>query len=97
VTKSEKMGCAGHEERKRNIRRVYKILVTRRWENNIKININIQCARGWTGFSWLRIAASGEHGNELPGSVKGVEFLDYLSDCQLLKNGALRPSGLQCC
>jgi hypothetical protein len=26
-----------------------------------------------------------------------VEFLDYLSDCQLLKNGALRPSGLQCC
>jgi hypothetical protein len=28
-----------------------------------------------------------EHGNELPVSIKRGEFLDYLSDCQLLKNG----------
>jgi hypothetical protein len=27
------------------------------------------------------LAGSCEHGNELPGSIKGEEFLDYLSDC----------------
>jgi hypothetical protein len=26
-----------------------------------------------------------ENGNEPSGSIKGREFLDYLSDCQLLK------------
>jgi hypothetical protein len=26
-----------------------------------------------------------EHGNEPLGSIKGGEFLDYLSNCQLLK------------
>jgi hypothetical protein len=32
-----------------------------------------------------------EHGNEPVGSVKGGEFLDYLSDCQCLKkDSALR-------
>jgi hypothetical protein len=29
--------------------------------------------------------ASCEHGNEPSGSMKGREFLDYLSDCYLLK------------
>jgi hypothetical protein len=29
-----------------------------------------------------------EHGNEPSGSIKGVEFLDYLSDYQLLKKGS---------
>jgi hypothetical protein len=34
---------------------------------------------GWTGFIWLRNPY--EHGNEPLGSIKGGEFLDYLSDC----------------
>jgi hypothetical protein len=29
------------------------------------------------------VAGSCEHGNESSGSIKGVEFLDYLSDYQL--------------
>jgi hypothetical protein len=35
----------------------------------------------WTGLFWLRIRTSGrcEHGNEPLDSVKGVEFLDWLS------------------
>jgi len=35
----------------------------------------------WTGPSWLRIGTVGGHfacGNELSGSVKCGEFLDYL-------------------
>jgi hypothetical protein len=31
------------------------------------------------------VAESCEYDNELPGSIKGGEFLDLLSDCQLLK------------
>jgi hypothetical protein len=31
------------------------------------------------------MASSCGHGNEPSGSVKGEEFLDYLSDCELLK------------
>jgi hypothetical protein len=32
-----------------------------------------------------RVAGCCEHGNEPSGSVKGGVFLDYLSDCWLLK------------
>jgi hypothetical protein len=32
------------------------------------------------------VAGSCEDGNEPSGSIKGGEFLGYLSDCQLLKN-----------
>jgi hypothetical protein len=35
----------------------------------------------WTGFSWLRIgtvAVTCEYGNELLGSIKCGEFLDWL-------------------
>jgi hypothetical protein len=31
------------------------------------------------------LAGSCEHGNEPSGSIKGEEFLDYLSDQELLK------------
>jgi hypothetical protein len=31
------------------------------------------------------VAGCCEHGNEPSGSIKGREFLDKLSDCQLLK------------
>jgi hypothetical protein len=30
-----------------------------------------------------------EYGNELPASIKGGEFLDWLSDCQLLEKDSL--------
>jgi len=38
----------------------------------------------WTGFSllWIGpIGGSSEHGNEPSGSIKGGEFLEWLSDC----------------
>jgi hypothetical protein len=31
------------------------------------------------------LRGSYEHGNEISGSIKGGEFLELLSDCQLLK------------
>jgi hypothetical protein len=31
------------------------------------------------------VAGFCEHGNEPSGSIEGVEFLDCLSDCKLLK------------
>jgi hypothetical protein len=34
------------------------------------------------------VAGPFENGNELSGSMKGGKFLDYLSDCQLLKKGS---------
>jgi hypothetical protein len=47
------------------------------------------------GFIWLRmgsIVASCEHNNEPLGSIKGGEFLDQMSNCQLLKDSAPRSS-----
>jgi hypothetical protein len=41
------------------------------------------------GLVLLRIRTGGgfcEHGNEPSGSIKGGEFLDYLSDYQFLEN-----------
>jgi len=29
-----------------------------------------------------------KHGNEISGTIKGGEFLDYLSDCWLVKDSA---------
>jgi hypothetical protein len=40
---------------------------------------------GWEGVVWT--PRSYEHGNERSGSIKGREFLDGLSDFQLLKKG----------
>jgi hypothetical protein len=40
---------------------------------------------------WLRVESSGdscEHGDEHSGYIKGGEFLDYLSDCQLFRDSA---------
>jgi hypothetical protein len=45
----------------------------------------------WSGFIWIEIglmAGACEHGNEPSGSVKGEDFLHYLSDCYLLKIGS---------
>jgi hypothetical protein len=36
------------------------------------------------GINVGTMTGSCEHGNEPSGPIKGGEFLDYLSDCQLL-------------
>jgi hypothetical protein len=48
-----------------------------------------------SGFIWIRLGTSGrkggscEHGNEPLGSIKGGEFLDWLSDYYLLKKDSV--------
>jgi hypothetical protein len=51
-----------------------------RWKVNIKIDVS---EIGWEGVDWKDLAwdsdqwvGSLEHGNELSGSIKGMEFLD---------------------
>jgi len=40
----------------------------------------------WTGFEWLSpVASSYEDDNETPSTVRGREFTDQLSVCQLNK------------
>jgi hypothetical protein len=60
-------------------------------EDNIRMDLREIGWKVWTGCIWLRIGTNGglsyscEHGNELPGSIKSGEFLDYMSDCLFLK------------
>jgi hypothetical protein len=47
----------------------------------------------WTGVSWLTTGTSGglyEHDQETCGSIKDGEFLDHLSDYQLLNESPTR-------
>jgi hypothetical protein len=53
-------------------------------EDNIKTDLKTE-NEGWNAFNLTRETGSCEHGNAPSGSIKGGEFLDYLSDCQLLK------------
>jgi len=51
----------------------------RRWEDNIKMNLQEVGWEVWTRSSWLRIGRGGgpfECGNEPSGSIKCGEFLD---------------------
>ena len=50
----------------------------RRWENNIKMNLQEVGCGVWTGSSWLRIGTGGGRlcGNEPSGPIKCWEFLD---------------------
>jgi hypothetical protein len=55
----------------------------RRWEDNIKMNLR---KVAWEGVDWIHLAENRDqwrafyHGKESSGSMKGVKFLDYLSD-----------------
>jgi hypothetical protein len=40
----------------------------------------------WTGQK--PVAGPCEHGNEPSGLIKGGDYLDWMSDCQLLKDSA---------
>ena len=56
-----------------------------------KLIIRKSFGRALFGLIWLGIMACGElceHGNELSGSIKNVEFCDDLRNCQLLKKGS---------
>jgi hypothetical protein len=51
----------------------------RRWEDNIKMDLQEVGCGVWTGMGWLRIETSGgtfECANEPSGSIKCGEFLD---------------------
>jgi hypothetical protein len=51
----------------------------RRWEDNIKMDLQRVGCRAWTGLLSLRgghVAGSRECGNELSGSIKCGEILD---------------------
>jgi len=51
----------------------------RRWEDNIKVDIQVVTCGVWTGSSWLRIGkgwGTCECSNEPSGSIKCGEFLD---------------------
>jgi hypothetical protein len=39
----------------------------------------------WEGVDWINLAQDGEHGDETSNAIKGGEFLDYLSNYQLLR------------
>jgi len=43
------------------------------------------CELGASGSGQGKVAGSYEHGTEPSGSIKRVEFLDYVNDYQLLK------------
>jgi hypothetical protein len=65
----------------------------RMWEDNIKMDLEeIVCEN----VDWIHVVQDGagccEHGNEPSGSIKCGEFLDQLSDCQLLKKNSARWS-----
>ena len=73
VIKSRRMSWAGHVARMGERRGVYKVLVgkpegrrplgrpRRRWQNNIKMEIQEADVGVWTGSSWLRIGTGGGH------------------------------------
>jgi hypothetical protein len=44
-----------------------------------------KCGLVASGLGQGPVAGCCEHGNELSGSIKGGEFIDYLSDFWLLK------------
>jgi hypothetical protein len=52
----------------------------RRWEDNIKIDLQEVGWGAWTGLIWLMIGTGGagscECGNEPSGTIKRGEFLD---------------------
>jgi hypothetical protein len=45
----------------------------------------VRCEVDSAGAEYGPVAGSYEHGTESSGSIKGGEFLDQPSDCQLLK------------
>jgi hypothetical protein len=60
-----------------------------KWKETKKCILNEECVRVFTGLKRLRIgpvAGPWPYSNNHPGSITGREFLDQLSNYQLLKN-----------
>jgi hypothetical protein len=53
-----------------------------------------RCGLDSFGSRYGLVAGSCEHGDEPSGHIKGVEFLDQLSDCWLLEKDSARWSYL---
>jgi hypothetical protein len=84
----------GHAVHITEMRNAYKILVWKcewrrqlgrprhKWEGNIKIDLEeVRSCEVDLGFFGSGRLSTSIHSNELSGSIEGVEFLDYLSDC----------------
>jgi hypothetical protein len=93
-------GCSTNGEK----RNAYRILVGKPqgkiplgrprhcWVDNIKMNLR---EIGWGGMDLIDLAQNGgpveascEHGNEPSGSIKRLEMVEWLHNCQLLKKGS---------
>jgi hypothetical protein len=88
---SRRMRWAGHIARMKERRSAYKFVVgktegrrplgrpRRRWEDNIKVDLQEVGWGAWTSLIWLRIRTDGglcKRGNEPSGSIKCGQFLD---------------------
>ena len=91
MIKSRRMRREGHAARMGKRRVVFRVLVEKpegkrplgrprcRWEDNIKMDLQVVGCGVWTGSSWLRIGTvtgTCERGNEPSVSIKCREFLD---------------------
>jgi hypothetical protein len=66
-------------------------IIARKLNKDIKIGNVLLKTLDLFGSGYGLVARFCEHGYEPSGSIKGREFLDHLSDCQLLKeDSALR-------
>jgi hypothetical protein len=97
--KSRRMRWAGHVARMWRKRGAYSILIGKpagnrplgrqrcRWVESIQMNLR---EIGWGGLGWSDLVQEGscEHGNECSGSIKCLEFLEYLHNKWLLKKGS---------
>jgi hypothetical protein len=90
VVNSRRMRWAGHVERMGEGRGVHRVLVgkpegrrplgrlRRRWEDNIKMDLQVVegvVGTGWSGLRIGQVAGTCEYGNELSGSINGGNFL----------------------
>ena len=81
------MRWAGHVAHMGEGRGLHRVLVGKpdRWENNIKMDLQ---EMGCGGMDWIELAQDRDQvagtcdcGNELSGSIKCGQFLDYLKTC----------------
>jgi hypothetical protein len=100
MIKSRRMRGVGHIVHVRDMKNAYRVLVRKlegkrplgrlmcRWEGNIRMD---RRKIGWEGVDWMHLTHNRyqrwahEHGNKPLGSIKGREFLDWLSNCWLPK------------
>jgi hypothetical protein len=86
VINSRSLRWTRHVEKMRQTN-AYKIAL--KWKGRIIVKLirKKQIFGMKIGSIWLTIITSGEHDNERSDAIKGEEFLDRLSEYQLLKKG----------